>query len=139
MPSRRGQLLFKVIGAIVIAVGAFAGTLSILNYLQPSPPTEPIHVVESTYGLNCDGSKSSSGALNVVKPGNATADVSRACDAKASCTYTVGTQTAGGSDPANGCGKDFTIKWQCGQNTEINHASLPGEAILKSVAIACPQ
>jgi hypothetical protein len=94
-----------------------------------------IHVTEATYGLNCNGTTSNLGTINVVKPGNATADVAKTCDNQATCNYTV---TARLGDPANGCGKDFTVNWQCSADHAAHQVALPGEAASKSATIACP-
>jgi hypothetical protein len=138
MSSPVGQTLLKLIGALVVVLAAFGITLWVLDYW--GTPQESglswIHVVEATYGKNCNGSKSNTGQVNVVNPGNATADAAKLCDAKSSCTYTVTSERLG--DPANGCGKDFTISWRCDTDQGVHQASVPGEAGLKNVTIVCP-
>lgn len=95
-----------------------------------------INVVEATYGWNCKAFKVPAPYQNNVKVGNATAAVATACNGKeGSCAFTVDVQKIG--DPANGCGKDFTVQFQCGRNRDMRTAKLDGEAHTKSITLSC--
>jgi hypothetical protein len=75
---------------------------------------------------------------NRVRTGNATKIVAAACDTKnGSCSYGVDVANLG--DPANGCGKDFQVKWQCGlEGSRTNEVKLSAEAHGRSLEISCP-
>ena len=96
----------------------------------------PINIVEATYGWNCKDFRVPAPYQNNVKVGNATVAVAAACNGKeGSCAFTVDVQKIG--DPANGCGKDFTVKFQCGRKGDMRTAKLDGEAHAKSIMLSC--
>jgi hypothetical protein len=117
---------------------SFWSTLLFLNYW--STPEDPnanrIHVADAIYGNSCKDFASPDGHPNLVKPGNATAAVSQACEnKKASCTFTVDVAQLG--DPAPACGKDFTVTWSCGADQAVHKAYLPAEANQRSAFLSC--
>jgi hypothetical protein len=98
------------------------------------PWIEPGTLV-ATYGKNCAGFHPPVGTNNVYE-GNATDYVLRIC-AKSSgfCEIPIDVTQIG--DPANSCGKDFQIEWECHGLKETNHASVPGEADHRRIRISC--
>ena len=97
----------------------------------------PIKVVEATYGWNCRNYKVPAPFPNAVKIGNATAPVAAACNGKTGeCVYAVDAKKIG--DPANTCGKDFSVKYRCGESGDVHIAKLEGEASGKSITLSCP-
>ncbi len=70
-----------------------------------------IKVVSGTYGRNCN-----------AKAGNATAPLSKACDGKSSCDFTIDTTAL--EDPAPNCSKDFAAEWKCGNGNAVYSAAL---------------
>jgi hypothetical protein len=85
-----------------------------------------ISVTSATYGGNC-------GAPH----GNATLNIGASCNGKTECAYTVKVERLG--DPANGCGKDFTVSYFCESEATLRHEELAGEAGLGKVAnLTCP-
>ena len=134
-----GQTLNNGIGALAILAVSFFATLKILDYVNPpeDPHAKVIHVAEATYGSNCNGSTAASGQVYRVSRHNATAAVAHACDDKAgSCSFTIDVSQLG--DPAGGCGKDFTLRWQCGTDVAVHQIYMPSEANGKNAVISCP-
>jgi hypothetical protein len=127
---------------LVMAVSSWL-TLQALDYLD-SPGTRgasgaavPIAIVEASYGLSCKDFQSPAPSSNNVRPGNATADVAKHCDGQSgTCRYRVSVATLG--DPANGCGKDFQVRWRCGESARVHEARLSAEAHGRSLSISCP-
>lgn len=74
-----------------------------------------IKVVTATYGNNCG-----------AKPGNATAQVSRACDGQTLCEYKIDPAALG--DTAPDCAKNFTAEWKCGAGAMVYAVSVPAGA-----------
>lgn len=74
-----------------------------------------ITAVSATYGANC-------GAVE----GNATASVTSDCLGKEQCEYSIDVYRLG--DPAGGCGKDFTVNWQCTGETDLRSLYVEDEA-----------
>ncbi len=72
-----------------------------------------IKVVSGTYGRNCN-----------AKVGNATAPLSKACDGKTSCDFSIDTTAL--EDPAPNCSKDFAAEWKCGNGNAVYSAALSG-------------
>jgi hypothetical protein len=105
--------------------------------LPSDKPPDEIRVVEATYGLSCKGFKVRPPAENRVRIGNATDAVAADCMHKQSkCLFSVDVRRI--PDPAQGCGKDFSVKWRCGDANDVHQAYLPGEANGKSVPLSCP-
>jgi hypothetical protein len=84
-------------------------------------PSGLIKLESATYGGNCG-----------ARQGNATAVVRKHCDGRNGCKFVVDMAELG--DPANGCSKDFTVKWTCDRPGTLNTLTLPPEAGFKSVA-----
>jgi hypothetical protein len=84
-----------------------------------------IRVVTGTYGRNCG-----------AKPGNATAQVARACDGQAVCQYKIDMATL--EDAAPACAKDFTAEWKCGAAATVYAVTMPAGAIPgEQLRLAC--
>ena len=75
-----------------------------------------IKVVAGTYGRNCG-----------AKPGNATAQVARACDGQVACQYKIDIATL--EDAAPACAKDFTAEWKCGTAATVYAVTMPAGAM----------
>jgi hypothetical protein len=85
-----------------------------------------IKVLAGTYGRNCG-----------AKHGNATPDLSRSCDGRASCDYRIDTRALV-EDVAPNCAKDYVAEWRCGGGAAVYAAALPGEASRGgSLTLAC--
>lgn len=96
-----------------------------------------IAVVEATYGMSCKDAKVSAPAMNTVATGNATKAIATACANKGdTCSFQIDMNTLG--DPANGCQKDFVIRWQCGADPATRESSVAAEAHGKTLTMACP-
>jgi hypothetical protein len=84
-----------------------------------------IKVVAGTYGRNCG-----------AKPGNATAQVARACDGQSVCQYKIDTATL--EDAAPNCAKDFTAEWKCGTAANVYAVTMPSGAMQgENLRLAC--
>ncbi len=102
-----------------------------------APDSDEIRVIEASYGLNCRDFKVAPPAGNRVRPGNASEVVANTCSHKKDmCLFSVDVVKI--VDPAQGCGKDFLVKWRCGTVKEIHQAYLPGEANGKNISLSCP-
>jgi hypothetical protein len=121
------------------AVAAFWITLQLLDLWSDAPDRNVIHVTEATYGMNCVGFVVPAGkGQNRVRKGNATSKVSEACEeVQFSCGFAIDVVQL--SDPANGCGKDFSVSWRCGSSGILHRAEVPGEADGKHVFLGCPE
>jgi hypothetical protein len=138
MQSAVGRIIMMVVGGVAIVAGSFVSTLYLLDRSWPQSGSgeNVIHIVEATWGKNCDGFRQASGAVVAIKIGNATASVSKRCEgATATCNYVVTNDEIG--DPAGGCGKDFTTSWRCGTQSNVHQISLPPEAYKKTAALSC--
>ena len=94
-----------------------------------------VNVVEATYGGACKDAKVDAPFKNEVGIGNATVDVSAACNGKeGECIYTVNTGKLG--DPAVGCTKDISVKFKCGANGEMRTVMLPNPHE-KGITLSC--
>jgi len=135
-PGSIGRIGAAILGVILIVIGItmqYSETHDIYAKLPPnvvaalppqnvvaatSPASAPavaetiaIKVVSGTYGRNCN-----------AKPGNATAQVAKACDGQSSCDYTIDTTVL--EDPSPGCSKDFVAEWKCGDNNAVYSTAL---------------
>ena len=92
---------------------------------KPENLKSTIKVVTGSYGNNCG-----------AKPGNATAQVSRACDGQALCEYKI--DPAALDDPAPNCAKNFMVEWKCGAGATVYAVSVPaGAARGEPLRLAC--
>jgi peptidoglycan/LPS O-acetylase OafA/YrhL len=94
-----------------------------------------ITVVRASFGLNCRDFPVPPPHQRAVSVGNASASVRRACDRRQSCDYTVDIFKIG--DPANSCGKEFLVEYQCTSTSVLRRAFLPAEAHGKTVTLTC--
>jgi hypothetical protein len=102
-----------------------------------APTSNEIRVVEATYGLSCKDFKVPPPAGNRVRLGNASEIVANACTHKqGTCEFLVDVGRIG--DPAQNCGKDFSVKWRCGDANDLHQIDLPGEANGKTAPLSCP-
>ena len=125
-------------GVVVVAISFFA-TMRFMDYwlTPPDPNASVIHVVEATYGLSCKDFTPPPGHTNLVKAGNATAALTKACDtAKTSCIFDVDDKVL--VDPATDCGKDFIASWRCGSDQRVHQFYLTAEASGRSALLNCP-
>ncbi|MCR4345645.1 MAG: hypothetical protein NUV55_00340 [Sulfuricaulis sp.] len=84
-----------------------------------------IKVVTGAFGINCG-----------AKPGNATAQVSRACDGQTQCEHKI--DPAGLEDSPPDCAKNFTAEWKCGAGATVYAVSMPaGAARGEPLRLAC--
>ena len=84
-----------------------------------------IKVVTGSYGNNCG-----------AKPGNATAQVSRACDGQTLCEYKI--DPAGLEDSAPDCARNFTAEWKCGAGATVYAVSMPAGVVRgEPLRLAC--
>jgi len=138
-PGNIGRIGAAVLGAVLILIGIilqFGETHDVYSRLPPNVVsnlpaqnmaavapastasiTEPslIKVVSGTYGRNCN-----------ANAGNATAQLSRACDGHSYCDFTIDTSAL--EDPAPNCSKDFSAEWKCGNGNAVYSAALSGLA-----------
>jgi hypothetical protein len=140
-------MMFRInltIAFLVVMAASSWLTLQALDYLD-SPRARvasagggSIAIVEASYGLSCKDFQVQAPRENLVRVGNATAAVAKACDSKSgTCRYAVNVANLG--DPAGGCGKDFQVKWRCGpEGARTHEARLAAEAHGRSLSISCP-
>ncbi|MDH3309277.1 MAG: hypothetical protein OEM48_03745 [Gammaproteobacteria bacterium] len=110
--NSRGNNLLRV---------AVTSQTGIVAMEQPAAGTRPeglksvVKVVMGTFGASCG-----------AKPGNATAQVARACDGLALCDFTIVPVLLG--DPFPNCAKNFSAEWICGAGGAVYTVSLPAHA-----------
>src|SRR4051812_5113760 len=110
------SILLRIAGGIVIVATFFFGTLFILDHKSsPFAPGGVIRVIVATYGASCG-----------VKQGNLTEYFAKACNFIPKCTASVDVTKTG--DPARGCAKDLSIKYNCRENSAALNFSIPPEA-----------
>jgi hypothetical protein len=139
MRSSAGRILLVVGGGFAVVAISFFVTMQFMDYwlTPPDPNASVIHVVEATYGQSCKDFTPPPGHANLVKVGNATAALAKACDtARASCIF--GVDAAKLIDPATNCGKDFIASWRCGSDPQVHQVFLPAEASGRSALLSCP-
>jgi hypothetical protein len=135
--SRLISIGFRLLAGLGTAVAAFWITLQLLDLWSDAPDQNVIHVMEATYGMNCVGWVVPGGGQNRVRKGNATSEVSEACEGiQLSCGFAIDAVQL--NDPAGGCGKDFSVSWRCGSSETLHRAELPGEADGNRVFLKCP-
>ncbi|MBI3571558.1 MAG: hypothetical protein HY082_10750 [Gammaproteobacteria bacterium] len=84
-----------------------------------------IRVISGTYGNNCG-----------AKPGNATAQMSRACDGQTLCEYKI--DPAALENPAPNCAKNFMVEWKCGAAETVYAVSVPAGVVRdEPLRLAC--
>jgi hypothetical protein len=138
MRSAIGRTLVTVMGGLFVVVALFfAGTEIVHIWATPRDlNANTLHIVEATYGKNCQGFVPPRGHSNLVKPGNATAVASMFCDnTNVMCPVSANVGLIG--DPAFGCDKDFTVSWRCGVDPTIQQIYLPAEAAYQIAWVSC--
>jgi hypothetical protein len=134
-PGRIGRIGAAILGAVLIVVGLIMqygetpdmyarlptnliSSLPAQNVVVVAPASAassaeqvPIKVVSGTYGRNCN-----------AKAGNASAPLSKACDGRGSCDFTIDPSVL--EDPAPACNKDFAAEWKCGNGNAVYSAAL---------------
>jgi hypothetical protein len=121
----------QAIAGLAIVAGSFFATLTVMDYLDgaaPAQPTRPgsIKIEEATYGENCPRG---------VKPGNATPYASKACDGQALCNILISVRDLG--DPAQGCAKDFSLRFRCNPESPVRNVRINGEANGRNMRVDC--
>jgi peptidoglycan/LPS O-acetylase OafA/YrhL len=122
---------------MLVAVGQaarseyFAAKFHRLWYGQRSE----ISVVVASYGLNCAKFIVPAPFPKTTTPGNVSAALKRACDGRQYCDYTIDVSSIG--DPANSCGKDFSVEYACSGSPGTKLAYLAAEANGKAVTLVC--
>ena len=87
-------------------------------------PAGRIRVLDATYGGNAG-----------ARHGNATADLGRSCNGRASCDYVVSVGSLG--DPVVGIQKDFDATWTCDDGSRPRQAHVNPEANGRRISLSC--
>src|SRR6185437_12180924 len=95
----------------------------------------PIDVIAATYGSSCRNFKPKPPFSNTFRSGNATEVIRRLCFHEAKCDVLLDVATLG--DPANGCGKDFSVEYRCRGGGPPVTIEVPAEADGKTIALDC--
>ena len=95
----------------------------------------PIDVTAATYGGSCRDFTPEPPFSNTFRVGNATQFVRQRCLGKAKCDILVDVGTLG--DPANGCGKDFSVQYRCREGGLPVTIEVPPEADGKTIVLDC--
>ena len=95
-----------------------------------------IQVLDADYGGNCRTFRPPLPSANSFAPDNATSAVAQKCDGKAHCFFRVDVAELG--DPANGCSKDFSVRYVCRPEDEPLVKRIDAEAHGKAVELDCP-
>jgi hypothetical protein len=129
-----GRYIWKLAGGLVVVVGSFYTTLKVMDYWDARKIAEkvtssnPITIEEATYGANCGKS---------VKAGNVTPFAAKACDSRITCNISISVLELG--DPAQGCWKDYSLSFRCGNQKTIRKLHVNGEANGSSLVVDCEQ
>lgn len=118
-----------------IAGDATGKTVDLDCYL---PPPANLRIVSATYGESCRSYPQKPGASYWVSEGNVTQRVQETCRARGyddRCSFIVDNLKWG--DPAQGCGKDFSVTFECKGDSEPHTVKLPAEAAQKRVDVSC--
>jgi hypothetical protein len=125
-------IVWRAIGGLAIVIGSFYATLKVMDYRESSTlprnaaPTGLITIEEATYGANCSRG---------IKAGNVTQYAAKACDGRLACNIAISVQELG--DPAQGCGKDYSLSFKCGQQQLSRKMHVDGEANGARLALDC--
>lgn len=95
-----------------------------------------IDVITASYGANCLGFHVPAPYSNLAAIGNATEPARQICNGRQSCDLQVSLQRF--ADPANGCGKAFSVTYSCGMGEAPRTAFASAEALGKHVFLQCP-
>ncbi|WP_316187578.1 MULTISPECIES: hypothetical protein [unclassified Bradyrhizobium] len=100
-------------------------------------PSSGIQIVEATYGRNCRFFRPPYPGINMFRRNNAGIFMRNECRGRDHCTVPVSVSEIG--DPAQGCGKDFSVVYQCAGDSKQRTFELPGEANGQNVELNCSQ
>ena len=95
----------------------------------------PIDVIAATYGSNCRNFRPKPPFSNTFRNGNATQVIRGLCFHQTKCDVLLDVATLG--DPANGCGKDFSVEYRCGGRGPPVTIEVPAEADGKTIVLDC--
>jgi peptidoglycan/LPS O-acetylase OafA/YrhL len=115
--SRRERMVFTSSMIVVLAAIACLGQVARSEYVGLKVhrfwfgDRPEISIVSATYGLNCRDFSVPAEFPKSTTPGNVTRALKQDCDGRAQCNYVVDVSRIG--DPANGCGKDFSVEYFC--------------------------
>jgi hypothetical protein len=105
------------------------------QFERPVPPGT-IDIIDATYGKSCRGFLPQPPATNTFHNGNATVASNRDCRGLAKCDFQISARRLG--DPAQGCGKDFSVTYRCNLGETPIELIVPAEADGRSVTLDCP-
>jgi hypothetical protein len=117
------KVAFRIVGGITLVVGSFFATLFVMDWMNYSPSSGSITILEASYGSSC-----------TKKTGNVTDYTAKACNGKQACSMPINVNLLG--DPSPGCGKDFAVTYQCGQN-KSRGLIIPPESNGKTLTLDC--
>jgi hypothetical protein len=141
-PGTHAHTLYTASALAFLPVMALAG-----EAVRSEPVMEQMHrlaafgrpemsVITATYGANCLGFHVPAPYSNLVAIGNATAQSRQICNFRQSCDLQVSFQRF--ADPANGCGKEFSVTYSCGLHEAPRTAFASAEALNKHLLLQCP-
>ena len=96
------------------------------NDIIDSVVPEKISVKKVEYGKNCNVNDN---------PGKSLDDIKSKCDGKIKCDYNINHEIIG--DPAEGCEKDYTAYFRCGNEIRDRDIFAKREASGKSITLTC--
>jgi peptidoglycan/LPS O-acetylase OafA/YrhL len=123
-------ILIAVVGQLAQSEALWAGAHRFWVGERPE-----VSIISATYGLNCRKFSVPAPYTNLAVEGNVTRSVERACNLRQRCNYRVSNLSIG--DPANGCGKDFSVQYRCTGSEAIRSAFIPAEADGKGAILDC--
>ncbi|WP_316187584.1 MULTISPECIES: hypothetical protein [unclassified Bradyrhizobium] len=98
-------------------------------------PVNGIDIIEASYGRNCRFFKPPYPGINMYRRNNAGMYLRTQCRGRSHCSVTVELSEIG--DPVQGCGKDFSVVYQCEEDSKRRTFELPSEANGKMVELDC--
>lgn len=99
------------------------------------PPDGTVNIVEATFGGNCRNHIPKPPARNHFREGNATEVMREACVGMPSCAFRIDYSSI--PDPANGCEKDFVVRYRCQGGEKLRTVTVPKTADYKTVRLSC--
>ncbi len=137
----RAHLLYTASGLGILPVMVLAGeavrseqAMARLHRLITGGRPE-IEVIKASYGANCVGFRVPAPFANLAAEGNATRPARQSCDGRQSCDLEISLQRF--TDPANGCGKEFSVEYRCAPNSSTRLVVAAAEALGKHVQLNC--
>jgi peptidoglycan/LPS O-acetylase OafA/YrhL len=141
-PGIHAHVRYTVAALVFLPVMALAGEAvrsdRLMDHLHrlTSGGQPEISVITATYGANCQGFHVPAPYSNSVAIGNATGPARQICNFRKICDLQVSVRRF--ADPANGCGKDFSVTYSCGLHETARSAFASAEALGKHVLLQCP-